>query len=277
MAKAELASIDGLPDALKSEYVARDGKFYLKVEGAHPDFVPAAEANENKARLTEFRDNNRTLFTENTTLKAQLEGFKGIDPAKYTELQTKVKELEGASAGKGADAEKRNRELVEAALKPVLEKVGGLETKLKQTEEEAARGRAELARKSFENSLLAMGQKAGVDSAAAEDFVRRAMETFRVVDGKIVPMNGDTPVFSKKTPAAHLSVEEWIEDTRAKAPYFFAPSAGGGAAGAAGSGAGNGGAAKGNPNAKILKNPTPQQLGQFMDEIAAGTMIVQND
>ena len=56
--KAVLSSIDEVPEALRSEYTEKDGKFHLQLDGTLPGFVPEADHNAIKAKVSEFRDNN---------------------------------------------------------------------------------------------------------------------------------------------------------------------------------------------------------------------------
>lgn len=70
-----------IPEGLKEHYEEKDGIWILS------GFVP-------KAKLDEFRSNNRNLAKEKETLQAQLLKFKDIDPAKYAESVEKLQELE---------------------------------------------------------------------------------------------------------------------------------------------------------------------------------------
>jgi AAA15 family ATPase/GTPase len=78
-----------IPEGLKEHYEEKEGTWILS------GFVP-------KAKLDEFRSNNRDLAKAKETLEAQLLKFKDIDPTKYAESVQKLQELENerlAAAG----------------------------------------------------------------------------------------------------------------------------------------------------------------------------------
>jgi len=78
-----------IPEGLREHYEEKDGAWVLS------GFVP-------KAKLDEFRDNNRNLAKEKEALQGQLLKFKDIDPVKYSESVQKLQELENerlAAAG----------------------------------------------------------------------------------------------------------------------------------------------------------------------------------
>jgi hypothetical protein len=88
--KAILATLDGLDEALKPLYKKTDdGKYVLEVEGL----------TDHRSKLEEFRATNRALAEKVEELQKQLEGFKGLDPAKYKELQDKMATLEEKKLG----------------------------------------------------------------------------------------------------------------------------------------------------------------------------------
>jgi len=70
-----------IPEGLRDHYEEKDGAWVLQ------GFVA-------KAKLDEFRENNRNLATEKTALQDQLLKFKDIDPEKYAEAVSKLQELE---------------------------------------------------------------------------------------------------------------------------------------------------------------------------------------
>ncbi|MFH1422922.1 MAG: hypothetical protein ABIH42_09465 [Planctomycetota bacterium] len=70
-----------IPDGLKEHYEEKDGIWILS------GFVP-------KAKLDEFRTNNRDLAKAKETLEAQLLKFKDIDPTKYQEAVQNLQKLE---------------------------------------------------------------------------------------------------------------------------------------------------------------------------------------
>ena len=254
--KAVISSLLEVLEALQSEYEPRDGKFHLKVEG---DYAPLVEAN---TKLAEFRDNNRALNTKKTELEAQLAKFKDIDPAKYTEMSTKLAELQSAGVGdKNSVAE-----LVKAAVKAAVEP---LESKVREREQAEATARAQLQQQGLENALRDVGLKVGINEAALPDYVRRGLEVFKVVEGKHVARNGDAPIFSKQKPAEELGMEEWATTILSEqAPHLFKPSRGGGAGGPLNIGGQFGGQRK-------TISSDPLEFGRNLEGIAKGEVVVQ--
>lgn len=252
--KSVIKSLEEVAEPLRSEYVAQGGEFHLKVEG---DYAPLVEANR---KLTEFRDNNRALNTKVTDLEGNLAKFKDIDPAKYTELQTKVTELEKAGVKGSSDLADQMKAAVTAA-------VGPLQTKLAEIEAKEKAAQQVIARTSVENALRDAGVKAGVDERAMPDYIRRGTEVFKNVDGKVVPRNGEAPIFSKKNVTEELSMEEWAQNLQTEAPFLFKPSKGGGAGGSGGGGGFQG-------ERKVISSD-PLEFGRNLEGIAKGETIVQ--
>lgn len=246
--KAILESLDGLPEAVKSEYEQRaDGKFVLKLEGTHPTLE---EANR---KVAEFRDNNIALVKDKAMLEGRLKGFDGVDPMEYATLKTRVADFEKKGGVKDpADIETRIRTAVEAAVKPINEKL----TAAEQAREESNR---RLAFRDLETALTEAGLKVGVDEKALPDFINRGLEIFDL-DG--TAKDGDTPLFSKDKPSEPLSMLEWATGLASEAPHLFKKSGGGGAGGGAGAGG------------KKVVSSDPLVIGQNLEKIAKGEVVV---
>ncbi len=253
--KFVLETLADVPEPFHTEYDARGGKFYLKTEG---DFAPLIEAN---TKLTEFRDNNRTLNTKVTELTTQLKSFEGIDPVKVREQATKIAELENAGV-KGKD------DISEKIKKAVADAVNPLQEKLTQREQSEQKAREDLARQGLENRLRDVGSKTGVDDRAMEDYINRGTRVFKLVDGKPAARQGDEPIFSKNRPAEELSMEEWATQLQTEAPFLFRPSRGGG-----GGGNGNGAPTFNGPRQVIGTDPI--EFGKNLEKIATGEVVVQ--
>lgn len=216
MAKSVLTSLDGLPDALRSEYELRDGKYILKVEGDPlPGFVSAAELAAANGKLAEFRDNNRALNSRAQELADKLKALEGLDPEEYKTLKAKIAEFEKRGAKTPEDLDNR----LQAAIKPLMDQV----TQLRQENEKKDRQNAYL---SLEGRLRKVATTVGIDERAIPDFLNRALEVFGL-DG--VARDGDTPLFSSERPAEPLTPEEWAAGLKKQAPHLFRPSKGAGA------------------------------------------------
>lgn len=198
-------SLEGLEPAIAALYEPVDGKFRLNVEGVAP-----------REKLEEFRNNNIALLQK-------LDGFKDIDPAKYRELQTLQTRVS-------------NKELIEAGKldEVVQSRISQMKTEHDQLVQQL-QGKLTAADKQLESLLIdsavrmqAMKQK--VLPTAVDDVMLRARMSFKIVEGRAVPHDGDKPVYGKDG-VNPMSVEEWINGLSKNAPHLFESSSGGGARG----------------------------------------------
>jgi hypothetical protein len=145
---------------------------------------------------------------------------------------------------------------VEAAVKPLQDKLDEITRREKQAQ-------AQLARTTLENSLRDAAVKAGVEERAMTDFLNRGMNTFTLKDGQVVAQKNGEIVFSRRKAGEALSAEEWAQDLATDAPHLFRPNKGGGATG-------GGGAPR-----KRFVGSDPLEFGANLDAIAKGEVSVQ--
>lgn len=246
--KPLVESLDGVPEAFRSEYVEKPGVgFVLAIDGELP------EVGEYKGKVAEFRDNNIRLAKELEAVRASLKAFEGVDPAKYREATQRLADLERQGVGRGEDVSAVVARQVKAATEPLLHEL----TQIKTDRENAKR---ELARKTVEGNLRDVASKVGVNEKAVADFIRRGLDTFNL-EGKA--MDGDEPRFSRKNPSQPLSMEEWALDLQAEAPHLFNSSTGGGARGSDGRG-----------SASRYVSSDPLEVGRNLEDIASGKVAV---
>jgi len=246
--KTKIAALTEVAEALRGEYIERDGAFVLKVEGEIPELV------EMKNNLTEFRDNNIKLMKEQAAIQNQLKAFEGIDPTDHRMLVKKLEELEKKGGVKDpADIEARIRSAVQEALEPVNKKLAVEETHRKEAEHK-------LALSALEGKLRDVGAKLKVEERAMPDFLTRATKVFGV-DG--VAREGEKLLYSKEKVTDPLSMEEWGKNLLVDAPHLFTPSRGGGAAPGVGAG-----------GQRTISAADPLELGRHAKEIAEGKIIV---
>lgn len=231
--KLVVTDISTVPEAQRSLYIQRDGKYVLDVEGA----VAHAEHEALKAQLVTFRDNNIALLkalgaqTPEDGLKraaavagidqAKLERLKAIDPDEYERLKTQVAGLKDKGMDTPDAADAKVKALIEAALGPLKSQLE-TEQKARQAAQAAADEGA------LRTSVATAFTKAG-GRADALDFVAGAAKgAFRVVDGKVVAAEGK---FSTAKPGEPLTLAEWMDETAKQYAFAFEPSKGGGAPG----------------------------------------------
>lgn len=229
--KATLATLDGLSDAVKGEYVQKDGVFVLKVEGDLPGLVSSTQVEEANRKVAEFRDTNIGHKRKIEELEAKVKSFEGIDPAKYREAMEQLEKLKATPPSD--DAAKRKAE-IDAAVAPLKQTIQEMQDREKKSVEREKAQAAALAREGLKSQITEVGVKLGVAEHAIPDFVRRGLDRFQIEDGKPIAKDGDVTVYSKSRPAEPLSLVEWGEGLQKEAPHLFKASTGGGATGGSG-------------------------------------------
>lgn len=245
---------DALPEAVRAEYTEKDGKWHLTVDG----FVTKTEHDELKVKLSEFRDNNRTMFDELKVLKPIGEKLKArkVDDldaflTEHDTLKTTADELKKKTGGTGdLDA------AIAAAIKPISDKLTQAETARIDAENRANQSR-------FRELITADAQKAGVKPASIRHVLREADEKFEFKDGTVKPKTG---VRHPTDPLKELTPADWLTELATTDEYLFGDSTGGGAEGRR----------IGIPprDVKTLVNPSPEEMGRQMDDIASGKVKV---
>lgn len=167
--------------------------------------------------------------------------YDGVDPEEYRALKTKTAANDTETQALKLTLATRDGELV-------AEKTAHADT----------RKRAD----SFviESQLGDAFLKAGGLPKARQFVVSQAAGLFTVENGQL-----KSTKFSPDRPGEPMSLDEWVTLQARENSFAFAPSSGG-----------NARPAKGHPgvSGKVLKNPTPQDLGRYAKEIASGDMRV---
>jgi hypothetical protein len=250
---ASKAEYDALPEVVRNEYVEKDGKYQLSIEGETDLDL--------KTKLAEFRDNNKKMFQELETLRPLAKKYEGVDPDEYREMKTELDGLKRKGVTKPDDVQAAIDKAVSTALKPVTEALEKERTARETAQKQANDG---LFRELVTKDAIAKG----VAPSAVRHVLREADLVFELKDGKLVAKDG---VRNTKDPMKDLTPVDWLDQLATTDEYLFEGSKGSGAPGNNG-GSNGGGAAK--PNAKRLLNPSPEELGQHMDKIISGDMVV---
>jgi hypothetical protein len=242
MPKAVVATLEEIPQALRSEYEPRDGKFVLKVEGDLPGYVAEGVVAQQRTKLDEMRENNRTLMRElgSDTIEAaveraklyrdftpeQLRKLKTVDPDEYVRLKTAHDQM----AGKGVT----NPDDIDAKISAALQANNREVVMPLKAQVEAADKRREEAERQLEESTFsreltaaAINPKVGARADAIDFLLEKAKADFHVKDGKVV---AKADKFSPAT-GLPLSLDEWFATAAKKYAFAFEASGGGGAAG----------------------------------------------
>lgn len=217
---------EAIPEGLREFATeSEDGKFTVKV-------AP-------EAKLNEFRDKNITLSQQIETLTPTLARVKEIAGEDLDAFANKVSELESI-AQRVADGELKTTEDIEKAVAERAKAMkDGYESNQKaerdlrtKAEKERDEARSALDRTEVRHAITAavIAPNSGVRPEALGDILERAYKLFKWVNGKPVPMNGESTVFGADG-AEPMTPSEWIAKLRDEAPYFFAGNGGGGANG----------------------------------------------
>ncbi len=246
--------LGAVAEALRDEYVERDGKYVLKLEGDVPGMVVASELEEQKKATAHFRDSNVGLNSKIGDLTTRLDEISGLED-KYTSAVTELETLKKTAPKKDAEMQ---------AIQAQLE---SLAKKLDESNAREVAARQQAARKDLESQLRTVGSKLGVRDEAWEDFLSRGTAVFQLTeeDGKVVAKRGEEPLFSEINPALPLTMQEWGERLQRQAAHLFKESTGGGARPSDTSGSTTG----------MARMVSEDQFGGSLEDIAAGKAVVQ--
>jgi len=79
------------------------------------------------------------------------------------------------------------------------------------------------------SAIKSEAAKSGIAATAIDDVMLRAKNSFKIIDGKPIPVdNKGDPLFGKD---GVMTVSEWMKELAATAPHLFKPSSGAGAQG----------------------------------------------
>ncbi|HWV45499.1 MAG TPA: hypothetical protein VN039_05650 [Nitrospira sp.] len=221
--KAVLDNLDGLPADVASEYVEKNGKFELQVEGMKTQ----GDIDRIQGGLTKERADHKAT-------KDRLSAWGELDPTEVLGKLGRFDELEAAAKGKLDDA--GIQKIVDGRLNSVK---APLERQVQQLT--AKLGEATTAIEGFQtqNRVRTIGDavrsaavKTKVLESAVEDVMMYGERLFEVTeDGQILTRDG-----VGVTPG--VSAEVWLSDMATKKPHWFPGSSGGGAGGGTGSAGG---------------------------------------
>jgi hypothetical protein len=261
--KSVIDNLEQVDEALRGEYEAKAGKFYLKLEDIPSGFVKQEDLLAANTKVVEFRDKNIALMKENAELVPLKTKFEGIDPVEARAALDKLKTLGKEGIRDADDLAQKIKNEAEALIKPLRDQLA-----LSTAETQAERRRAD---ESLLHSKIAeQFIKVGGKPNATDFVVGLAKDNFEVKDGKVVAKAGK---FSTTKPGDPISVEEWLaSDVSKNHDYVLEASKGGGTPPKPASGPVP---SKLRADQKVLKNPTPQELGAYASDIAAGKLKVE--
>lgn len=228
-------AVEKLPEAQRSLYVEKDGKYRLDVDGVE-------DTGSLKNSLKAEREEKRKLERQ---MKDFAKKYEGIDPDAVRELMSHF------DSSEEAELLKQGAEGIDKIVAKRTEKMQADYERRIQELEEQMDGALEVAGSYMDRvrdaHVLSAAAKAGVHPGAMEDVLLRAGSIFSVDDdGNAVqfdPEAGDEErVVLGKDQKTPYSPSEWLEEMKENAPHWWPAGASG--SGAGGNRGGNAGGAK---------------------------------
>ena len=222
--KAILDTIDDLPEEIRKEYVEKNGKFELQVDGMKTQ----ADVERLQGALTKERNEHKIVRERLGML-----GDRKVEDV--LQILDRVPELEAAAAGK-LDETKLN-ELVEGRIKtklaPVEREKGQLAQRVQELTGIVEQYQTKDKVRSIHDAVREAVSKAqGFQPSAVEDALLYAERMLEIgEDGRVITRDG-----VGVTPGVDAIV--WLTEMQAKKTHWWGPSQGGGAGGNRTGGAG---------------------------------------
>lgn len=253
--------LEDVPEAARSFYTQRDGKYHVDLTAAPSGFVPASELTLANNKVIEFRDTNVTLTKKVAEIEPIAKKFEGIDADAAKAALAKVKELADGGVKDTKDVQTLVTAAVKAAVEPLQAQLSNITTTAEQE-----RKRAETL--TLRGTIGELFNKAGGQADALDYIVSKTAGVFVIEGGVVKAAAGQ---YSADRPGEPLTIEEWMTRQTRENAFAFKASGGGGAIGGPKPGDRNDTRA----GVTILKDPTPTQLGQHSKDILAGKVRVE--
>lgn len=248
-------SLDGVPEALRTYYVEKEGKFHVDLSAAPAGYAPSADLATANGKVVEFRENNISLTREVEELRPLKDlktKFEGIDPTAARTAIAAQAALGDKGINKPSDLDTTIATAVAAAVDKIRkDEIDPLKTQITTVTAERTTERDRT------NELLmkdAIGTKfldsnVGGEPGAIDFILSKAKGVFVIENGVVKAAPNQ---FSAVNPAEPLGIDEWMEQQTKASPFAFKTSQGGGVPPSK----------KGaKPGQVILRDPTPLQLG----------------
>lgn len=218
--KAILDTLEGLPDAVKSEYQQKeDGKYYLSVEGQED--------------VSGLKANMAKLLDEKKKLQEKYKDYADIDPAKAKEALEKLRRIEEKELLDAGEVDKVVEKRVELMRQDHASQVQKLTEAQDKLTEDNKRLKAQLNKAVIESGIIDAANSVGQPrKEAMEDIIARGVRTWKLNDeGKPVAIKEDGTTIYGKDGKQPITMKEWAEALLESAPHLWIASTGGGARG----------------------------------------------
>jgi hypothetical protein len=230
-----------VPEALKGEYVEKDGKWILQVDGAVAKSVHD-EFRNNNIRISRERDEHKKI------VDALVEAGLTVDEA--LRLKGLESDLNEQKLFKKGEIDK----IVQERQKDLLSKHEKATTASKKQMDALTR---ELEIMRIDEAAVAEALKHGLEDTAAEDIKSRARAVFKLIDGKPKALGQDGFELTDDS-GAPLTIDKWVPGLKSNYPHLFKRNTGGGGQPGRPGAAAPPGASGKNPWSKDTLNVTEQ-------------------
>jgi hypothetical protein len=263
--KPVIDSLDQVLPDLRQHYISDGDTFVLQMDGDPHGFVSRSTHADSVNKIAEFRDNNIELEQALVKSTSALKRFESIDPDAARNALAQVQELGKKGIRKSADVDSAVASALQNFKATELEPLRKLLTEEREAREQADHQVAQAALKS---AVLTAFRAAGGQDAALDYIVNRATDVFQVDGDKLVAKPG---MYSTDTPGDPLGLPEWMATQTKDVGFAF------GASNGAGARHGDGLGTTVAPGVRILRNPTPLELGSNAKDIRSGRAVIMND
>ena len=257
--KAVLTSLDGVDEGLHALYREENGKYVLDLDDndikSHPSTGPLSRALEReRAAAREAAEKAKALE----------EQFGDLDPEAAREAIKAMREQGEKELMDEGKIEELIQQRTERMRQDFERQIAAKDKALEDARGSAESLTSQLADIRIYDAVKDAALSKGARKEALTDIANRAREIWRLEDGKpVARQRGDeNPIHGKSGDL--LTIDEWVDSLSSEAGYLFEPNSGGGASGGDQSRAPTGG----------VKQITPGQAGNFLEQIASGEAVI---
>lgn len=240
--KATLTAAEhgALDSTLKTFYKADGDRFVLDAEGV--DDLPSVRGL--KSSIDKEREAARKARAEAEELRSKIGD---LDPEEAKKALARLKELDDKAA-LGEIPDKFKDQFEKAVNHRVKSITDDFESQKKAFNKQVTDAKKEnesltarLAELTIDNAVRTEAEKMGLHDWAIEDAVLHAGRTFKIKDGKPVPLDADGQIVFGKDANSPKPIAEWLAEKAQQKPGWLKASTGGGSNNGTGNGSGGGG------------------------------------
>jgi len=212
-------SLDAVPEAQRSLYVERDGKFHLDVTGLE----------DTKGLKSALESERKAAREAEAARKALEKQYEGMDPVKFKEIMAR---FENDEEGKLIAAGKISEVVDKRMARQRAELERQVEAEKANTAAAIQRAEAHIQRVLDNEIRAASGE---LHKFAVDDALLLGRQIFKLDDkGNAVQFDSDGRVVLGKDGKTPFGPKEWLEDMKKTKPHWFPASGSGGGAGGQG-------------------------------------------